>query len=79
MPQTIDPFASVRGVPTGDPRIWPLEPLLARTRFTPKGLATFTGQPRPKALLTDEESDRYAILAGFHPVQVWPNWCGDVA
>lgn len=62
-----DPFASVRGVPIGEPRRWPSSAL-------PAGCLVELGRQRLPDALTDNESDQYAVALGLHPVEVWPDW-----
>lgn len=56
---------------------WPVEPLLARARMSlsmfSKTYGVSTTQLRRP--LSDKLADRYAVRAGFHPSEVWPDWC----
>lgn len=74
--------APPRRLPRCEPRPWPLEPLLQAmgtdrplwARAGDLGLQERQVHRLRRRGLTDEEADRLAVAAGFHPAEVWSGW-----
>ena len=75
-----DVWLSVRG-PRGPQ--WPLRPLLEVTGWSKRELSRRTGISMStldgrRGGLSDAVADRAAVLSGYHPLQIWPDWCDGI-
>ena len=65
------------------PSPYPFEPLIAAMGVSIRefrdmfGLSGSTLQKFQLHGLTEDEADRFACGAGFHPQSIWPTWCED--
>ena len=63
-----------------EPRPWPLQPLLDKTRCTLHelmercGVAGTTVTRAAERGLTDRQADWWAVRCGYHPGEVFPGW-----
>ena len=66
------------------PRLWPAQPLIDAAEHlnvpvVPRAVGA-SGTTWAHALsngLTDQQADRWACRLGFHPIEIWPNWCDE--
>jgi len=57
---------------------YPVQPLLDKLRMSPTQFAKqykadYRTLKRPSGII-EETADRWAVMCGYHPAEIWPEW-----